>query len=445
MKRWIVLALCLALLLSSCVVTQRSETERMEQAVKFYYCRDLTDGEADDQVIDWEYRDLGENNVSMKEMLKLYFQGPESQNLHNPFPTDLSVVYASMSEGRLLIRTDETLNRLTGVRRSIAAACLAMTVTQFPSISSVQILAGDRELTGDWSGRWTPEDFVLEDDSATSDATTVKVYVGDVQGRYLTDELRTKTLDAGTSAAEFVMTQLLEGPNQQGHESVLPAGTRLNEVHTANGLCEVDLSEEFLLHAPSRYAQARLAVYAIVNSLTELTSVQRVLIRCDGQEIGDFGGMDLRQSLYRDETVLAQDQNPDQTADVSFYLPAAGKNQLAELPVVLRRTMGRTLASDVLQGLFQISAPAGYANPFPEGTTVLGSAVKDGLCTVTLSSDFSRCDADPQQARLAVRSLVATLCALDGIERVHLQIHNGTMTTVDLSAPITVQPLWLLP
>lgn len=445
MKQWIALTLCLVLLLSACAVNQRTEIDRMDRAVKFYYCTDLTEDEADDQVIEWEYRDLGENNISMKEMLKLYFQGPESLNLYSPFPTGLSVVYASVSEGRLLIRTDETLNQLSGVQRSLAAACLTMTVTQFPTISSVQILSGDQELTGDWAGRWTPEDFVLEDDSATSDATTVKVYFGDGQGRYLTDELRSKTLDSGTSAAEFVVTQLLEGPGQEGHEAVIPAGTKLNQVRVANGLCEVDLSEEFLLHAPSQYTQARLTVYAIVNSLTELTTVQRVLIRCDGREIVDFGGMDLRQSLYWDETVLMQDWNPDQAADVSFYLPAAGKNQLAELPVVLRRSMGRTLVSDVLQGLFQVSAPAGYANPFPEGTTVLGSAVKDGLCTVTLSSDFSRCDGDPQQARLAVRSLVTTLCALDGVERVHLQIHNGTMTTVDLSEPITVQPTWLLP
>ena len=45
----------------------------------------------------------------------------------------------------------------------------------------------------------------------------------------------------------------------------------------------------------------------------------------------------------------------------------------------------------------------------------------------------------------AVRSTVATLCQLDGIDRVSIKITNEKLTNVDLSEPLTMDLAWLLP
>ena len=50
-----------------------------------------------------------------------------------------------------------------------------------------------------------------------------------------------------------------------------------------------------------------------------------------------------------------------------------------------------------------------------------------------------------EQAEQAVRSVVATLCALEGVSAVQIKIYNAQFTSVDLSEPLTVGEDWILP
>ena len=50
-----------------------------------------------------------------------------------------------------------------------------------------------------------------------------------------------------------------------------------------------------------------------------------------------------------------------------------------------------------------------------------------------------------EQEQEAVRSVVATLCALEHIDRVAIELQNSKLAAVDLSEPLTVEPAWLLP
>ena len=71
--------------------------------------------------------------------------------------------------------------------------------------------------------------------------------------------------------------------------------------------------------------------------------------------------------------------------------------------------------------------------------------MEDGLCRVTFNSAFAQCDADPAQATLAVRSVVATLCGLSHIDRVQLDQSQAPLTSVDISEPIAPEESWFLP
>lgn len=444
MKKLTALLLCMVLLFSGCAVPSASDTAAMAQPVRFYYpYASLAEQPFDSGAIGWELRDLGTAPLPVKEILEIYLQGPQQEDLVSPFPDDISIVYAALSDGRLTIRTNEAIKSLTGVSRSLAVACLVYTMTQFSTISSVQLLAGDQTLSGGWSGPWTQEDFVLTDDATTNDATTVRVYTADEKGRYLLEQSRSEIMDPGISMAEFAIRQLILASEDSQFHSALPQGTKLLQIQTSDGLCDVNFSEEFVKYAPKNYIKARLAVYAVVNTLTELPSVERVRIFCNGQSISDYAGLDLSQSLYRDESTILQDQ--DNTEDITLYLPCSGQSKLVGIPTQVHRNRSRALVSDVLRALLQLSAPAGCTNPFPEGSQVLGSSVRDGFCNVTLSEDFIRCDDDPEQAMLAIRSLVTTLCALPGVEQVKLTIRNGTLKTVDLSEPLSADPQWVLP
>ena len=79
----------------------------------------------------------------------------------------------------------------------------------------------------------------------------------------------------------------------------------------------------------------------------------------------------------------------------------------------------------------------------PYRTQVLDLSVTNGSASVVLSDDFMGCDTSAQQAANAVRSIAATLCALDGISAVQLSIIGESgLTYYDITQPIVPQADW---
>ena len=68
--------------------------------------------------------------------------------------------------------------------------------------------------------------------------------------------------------------------------------------------------------------------------------------------------------------------------------------------------------------------------------------MQGGLCLAVLSERFLQCDSGEQTAELAVHSVAATLCALDGIDRVMLSVEGGEMTHFSLSGELSPERDW---
>ena len=65
------------------------------------------------------------------------------------------------------------------------------------------------------------------------------------------------------------------------------------------------------------------------------------------------------------------------------------------------------------------------------------------LCTAVLSEEFSACDTGREAASLAVRSVVATLCALSEIEQVQLQLQSGEdLVYCSIAQPLKPEWSW---
>ena len=437
MKRCILLLLCL-LLLTGC----STDREEMVRPVRFYYgYRNAQSGDygAESGALGWELRDLGAELMSMQEVLQLYLQGPEDTQLRTPFPKGLLVEQVAVEDAVLVVSFDGDLQSLTGVDRTLAAACLVQTMTQFSGIDAVSVTCEGEPI---WTDLQSSDRYLLLDDTATSDAMTMKIYYGTQDGRYLEEETRTNSFQSEEEIPLYILHQLLDGPVEKDGRALMPSGTRVLGTVVDNGVCTVNFSESFLWYQPSTNLSARLMVLSVVNSLTELPEIACVQILCGGNPIDYYMGLDLSEPLYRDETAFLKEA---EGKDVTLYVPCGTQERLAPVPVLLERYSEETLVTDVLNALLSVETVNSYKNPFPEGTVVLSTEVAEGICTVTFNAAFAMSDADPVQARKAVRSVVATLCELDGIDQVCIEIRNGKLTTVDLSNPMSVEKKWLLP
>ena len=108
---------------------------------------------------------------------------------------------------------------------------------------------------------------------------------------------------ANTSLERLVVEQLVAGPLDDAVNPVLPKETKILNVSVAENICYVNFDSSFLAGVPN--TSEKLTVYAIVDSLTELQTVNKVQITVNGsQDIMYRDAIPLNQPFGRDEQYI---------------------------------------------------------------------------------------------------------------------------------------------
>lgn len=119
--------------------------------------------------------------------------------------------------------------------------------------------------------------------AGTAAKAAVRVYF--TQGGKLVAETRSV---APTNVLRESIAALLAGPDEAGHYSQAPAGTRLLGVNLAAGTATLNLSEqvEQLQGSPA----IPLFLAQVVNTATQFPTVQRVRLQVNGHPLRSLGG-----------------------------------------------------------------------------------------------------------------------------------------------------------
>lgn len=129
---------------------------------------------------------------------------------------------------------------------------------------------------------------------------TVRLYFVDKKGEALVEESRTipKTL----SLARETVNQWLIGPSGATDSyPIVDPQTSLKDIGIKNGIATVDLSKEFL--QPYSNVSAEAALYGLVNTLTQFSTVQIVKIRVEGQEIKTYRSLSTDNLRFRNDLI----------------------------------------------------------------------------------------------------------------------------------------------
>ncbi|MDO4582376.1 MAG: GerMN domain-containing protein [Bacillota bacterium] len=118
-------------------------------------------------------------------------------------------------------------------------------------------------------------------------AREVILYFASADGTALEAEIRSIAKQEGVARA--TLDQLIAGPQRQELSPTLPAGTIIEGVNIADGLCTVDFS----LPEQAQLAdqdELQLAMYSVVNTLCQFDTVDRVQILLNGQSVASING-----------------------------------------------------------------------------------------------------------------------------------------------------------
>lgn len=126
-----------------------------------------------------------------------------------------------------------------------------------------------------------PEDFKLQD--TEQETTQVTLYFKDADDHLVSE---TREIAKVSGIARAVLDELCKGPLTPDLQPCLPEGTVLRDINIQpDGLCIVELSEEASKIADQNPRSEALAVYSVVNTLTEFPTVERVQILVAGQVV----------------------------------------------------------------------------------------------------------------------------------------------------------------
>lgn len=101
---------------------------------------------------------------------------------------------------------------------------------------------------------------------------------------------------------EKILSMLLEGPKNENLQKIIPEGTKINKIEKDGENLLIDFSEEFISNIQEGEENEKLTIRAIVKTVTELTEINGIKIKINGEENKEFkdGKIKLNQIFNRE-------------------------------------------------------------------------------------------------------------------------------------------------
>lgn len=246
----------------------------------------------------------------IREFLAVLCSDPDDVEYRKPIPGDVEVTSYSLDGVLLTLHFDADYSNMNAVEEVLCRAAVVRTMTQIKGVDCVAFYIGDAPLTdekGNLVGSMNQESFIENPGEQINSIqnTTLTLYFSNESGDGLVKEVREDVYySSNVSMEKLIMEQLLEGPAISGAKSAIPEGTKLVTVSVVDGVCYVSLDEAF--KNQDYKVNEAIVIYSIVDSLSELPTINKVQISVNGDTSG----------TYRDNFQLADmyDRNLDYVA-----------------------------------------------------------------------------------------------------------------------------------
>lgn len=132
----------------------------------------------------------------------------------------------------------------------------------------------------------TPQEEITEEQLRQ---TVITLYFLDPENYKLSPEARKiDSKDLINNPYEVLINLLIEGPKNENLLKLIPENTKLNSAQIKDDILYIDFSEDFINQQNLGKEQEEMILKSIVNTVTELTEVNKVAFLIDGKEDQGF-------------------------------------------------------------------------------------------------------------------------------------------------------------
>lgn len=221
----------------------------------------------------------------IRELLEKLFENSDNPDYHRAIPKEVKLKSWNLENSQLYLYFNSAYLEMGNVSEVLCRAAIVRTLIQVQGIECISFYVEDSPLVdanGNLVGLMTAESFIENpgEQINTIQTANITLYFSNKEGTELVPEEQEVHYSSNISMEKLVMEQLLKGPKEKGKRSAIPDGTKLVNVSVLDGVGFVNLNEGFL---NQNYEIAEpVVIYSIVNSLAELTNINKVQISVNG-------------------------------------------------------------------------------------------------------------------------------------------------------------------
>ncbi len=284
-KAWL-LSIFIFLLLLAATACGKEESKEQTTYQVYYVNKDGTG------VLSYDYETAAtEKEEVLEELLTQLATVPEKLEYQPPLAGSFSLASYHLTEEQLLLDFDEAYKNQGIIAEILSRAAIVRTLIQVADVHQVSFSVKGEPLvdaSGNVVGMMNQDSFIDNAGNEINAYEKVKLhlYFANEEGDKLTAVNRSVVYNSNFSVERQVVEEIIAGPKEgdSGFGKVNPVmnpGTKVISVNIRDGICYVNLSEDFMNQVYQVTPEA--TIYALTNSLVELGTVNKVQISVNGE------------------------------------------------------------------------------------------------------------------------------------------------------------------
>lgn len=215
-----------------------------------------------------------------------------TQECQTPIPSSITYVEQPIENvrGRIDIAFNVLMyDNINAEDMLFFKSCVCKTLLQLDGVNNVVISMTDMSNadpeTATVTESYDDDSFILSygRDKGYTQTGNIILYFANESGDALKEYRKTVEISNTTSLERVVVESLIGGPLREGYTATLPEDTVIQNIAVKDGICYLDLSEEF--YNADNPLKNDIIVYSIVDSLIELPTVTKVQFLKNGEKI----------------------------------------------------------------------------------------------------------------------------------------------------------------
>lgn len=246
-------------------------------------------------VTETHYLTGADTKENVVEVLTLLCAVPDNKELKAVLTSGINIVNYSFDGEQVTVSLGEKYKELPRTTEVLTRAALVRSLTALPDVNYVMITVNGEPLTdgsGNAIGFMTADMFVDNTGTQQIDAVgtvTLRLYFANETGDGLIGINRELVHNADISNVPMervVIEQLISGPVNKDSYATINPNTKILSVTVQDGVCYINFDSAFVTAVNN--VTSDVTIYSIVNSLAELSNINKVQILIDGSTEGKF-------------------------------------------------------------------------------------------------------------------------------------------------------------